>query len=239
MKKVIAFLLPVLVVLTGCATRSISDSGYRYGYYGREDSLYKGELSEFDVLGVVAGQERSEVEINAALNQPKEAMTLKKGDAVILIQSGAMIPDEPMLDAMQKHFSVQAFSGIPEPNKEATAGYANSLRYAAAKAGIGKIIVYWGILESGTKNLATKTISWAPIVGRAIPDETQELRIRLKVALVDVKTGQWDMFIPRVFQDKAVSAEVTREQSDQGQVALLKAQAYVSAVDGILTRYMK
>lgn len=239
MKKLIAFLLLALVVLTGCATRSISDSGFRYGYYGGEDSLYKGELSEFDVLGVVAGQEHSEVEINAALNRPKEAMTLKKGDAVILIQSGAMIPDEPMLDAMQKHFSVQAFSGIPDANKEATAGYANSLRFAAAKAGIGKIIVYWGILESGTKNLATKTVSWAPVVGRAIPDQTQELRIRLKVAMVDVKTGQWDMFIPQTFQDKAVSAEVTREQSDQGQVALLKAHAYAAAVDSIMARYVR
>ena len=41
-----------LVWLTGCTTRSISNSGYRGsgGYYG--NSMYRGELSDFDVLGV-------------------------------------------------------------------------------------------------------------------------------------------------------------------------------------------
>ena len=73
--------------------------------------------------------------------------------------------------------------------------------------------------------------SWVPIVGWAVPDKAQEIRIRLKVALIDVKTGQWEMFSPKTFEDTAYSAILNREGSDQEQVALLKAKAYQTAVE--------
>jgi hypothetical protein len=94
----------------------------------------------------------------------------------MVIQSGAMLPDEDMTKNMEKYFSVTVFTGVPETNKTENTSYAKALRFAAAKAGIEKIFVYWGVLESGTRNLATKTISWVPIVGGAIPDQTQEIR---------------------------------------------------------------
>ena len=76
-----------------------------------------------------------------------------------------------------------------------------------------------------------------PFVGGMIPDEAQEMRIRLKVALIDVKTGQWEAFSPRPFQDTAVSARYSREFADQGQVAGLKASAYADAVDTMMKKY--
>jgi hypothetical protein len=57
--------------------------------------------------------------------------------------------------------------------------------------------------------------------------------------LIDVKTGQWEMFSPKAFEDTAVSASLSREQSDQGQVALLKAKAYQSAVESTVARYVR
>ena len=158
---------------------------------------------------------------------------------ILIIQSGAMIPDQQMTESMEKYFSVSPFTGVPEPDKKANASYAKALRYAAAKAGIGKILVYWGVLESGTQNLATRTVSWVPIVGWAVPDKAQEIRIRLKVALVDVKTGQWEMFVPKVFEDKTYSALLNRERSDQEQVALLKTKAYQAAVESTIARYVR
>ena len=232
----------MVFILSGCAVRSISDSGYREGgYYGHrnDNPFYKGELSEFDVLGIDSGTEISEQDITTTAATKKERMTLRKGDSLMVIQSGAMLPDENMITNIEKYFSVTVFTGVPEADKKANTSYAKALRFAAAKAGIEKIFVYWGVLESGTRNLATKTISWVPIVGRAIPDQTQEIRIRLKVALIEVKTGQWEMFSPKVFEDTALSASLSRAQSDQEQVGLLKAKAYQAAVESVISRYVK
>lgn len=242
MKKGILAALAVVLVLSGCAVRSISDSGYKEGgYYGHRDKnpFYKGELSEFDVLGIEAGKEISEQDISTAATAKKERMTMRKGDSVMVIQSGAMLPDEDMTKNIEKYFSVTVFTGVPETNKKENTSYAKALRLAAAKAGIEKIFVYWGVLESGTRNLATKTISWVPIIGGAIPDQTQEIRIRLKVALIDVKSGQWEMFSPKVYEDTATSASLNRAQSDQAQVALLKTRAYETAVESTISRYVR
>ena len=178
MKKMGLLFLLLLVVLSGCSTRSISNSAYNSGgYYGRgvDNPFYKGELSEFDVLGIDARKEIGEEQIAAAASSKKERVALRKGDSILLIQSGAMIPDQDMVESAEKYFSVSVFTGVPEADKQANASYAKALRLAAARAGIEKIIVYWGLLESGTKNLATKTVSWVPFVGWAVPDQTQEI----------------------------------------------------------------
>jgi len=234
--------LLLMVLLTGCTVRSISDSGYRsgppYGYRS-DNPFYKGELSEFDVLGIDPGKEITEEEIAAAAGQKKERITLKKGDAILLIQSGALMPDNEMTEGMEKYFSVASFTGIPEQNKKDNASYAKTLRYAAAKAGIQTILVYWGLLDSGTANLATRTVSWVPIVGWTVPDKAQEIRIRLKVAVIDVPTGRWEIFSPKNFDDKAYSSILSRERSDQEQVSVLKTKAYQAAVEATIARYVR
>ena len=160
MKKSILVVVVAVLILSGCATRSISNSEYKGGYYGHGyNPFYKGELSEFDVLGIDAGKEIPEQDITTATNTKKERITLKKGDSIMVIQSGAMIPDESMVTNMEKYFSVTVFTGVPEADKKTNMSYAKAIRFASAKAGIEKIFVYWGILESGTKNLATKTVS--------------------------------------------------------------------------------
>lgn len=61
-------------------------------------------------------------------------------------------------------FPVTVFTGVPEQSKKSDASYARALRLAAAKAGIDKILVYWGMVETETKDLATKNVSWVPIL---------------------------------------------------------------------------
>jgi len=242
MKRIALLVLLIMILASGCTVRSISNSGYSQGgNYGRggDNPFYKGELSEFDVLGIDAGKEVSEQEIASAMAGKRERLALRKGDSVLVIQSGAMIPDQDMTENLEKYFSVNVFTGVPEQDKKTNTSYAQALRFAAARAGIEKIIVYWGLLESGTANLATRTVSWVPIIGWAIPDKSQEIRIRLKVALIDVKTGQWEMFVSKTFEDTAYSAILNRESSDQAQVGLLKTKAYKAAVDATVARYTK
>jgi hypothetical protein len=113
------------------------------------------------------------------------------------------------------------------------------LRLAAAKGGFEKIVVYWGLLETAQKGLGSKAVSWVPFVGGVVPDETQEMRVRLKVAVVDVRTGQWNMFSPEPFQDTATSARYGRESSDQAQVAVLKKKSYEAAAEDLVKRYSR
>lgn len=235
----------LLLSLVGCQTRSISDSGYHGGRWGGGDvnRVYRGELSEFDVLGIERGQAIAENEIQASLGA-RERPTIARGSSIMLIQSGAMFPDEPMVRALEARYDIGQFSGIPEERSQsasaspaAPASYAMALRLAAARGGYDKIIAYWGVLETAQEGLGTKVVSWVPIVGNLIPDETQRMRIRLKFAVIDVKTGQWDLYVPEPLKDDAISASLSRASSDQAQVAFLKEAGYNAAASGLFTRY--
>ncbi len=109
-----------------------------------------------------------------------------------------------------------------------------ALRLAAARSGAKTIIVYWGILDSARENLATKTISWVPVVGSVLPDEAQKMRIRVKGAVLDVATGNWMMITARSFDDMRISADINRAGSDQAQVAYLKEKAYADFVNSLI-----
>ena len=223
------------LALAGCATRSISDSGYRsHGAYG--SSGYRGELSEFDVLGVTRqgnpAQPVTEEEIRQALDAAKP-VKIKRGSSVLLIQSGAAFPDGGMVGELNKHFAVAPFSGVPPAARQKGTNdapqFAQALRLAAARGGNQTILCYWGILESAREDLASKTISWVPVVSWVTPDERQRMRIRLKLAVIDVRSGNWTLLSPEVFTDSAWSTKHRRESSDQSQVNLLKQKAYEAA----------
>lgn len=232
----------ILAVLSGCTTRSISNSGYRAGGYGG-NPLYHGELNEFEVLGVERDQSVSEAEIANALDHP-ERVKLRRGDSILLVQSGAMFPDESMVNELGRFVRVVSFSGmpadrpgVPKADDGARGSYSKSLRLAAAKGGCETIVCYWGVLESSRQGLATKPVSWVPVVGWTLPDEKQLMRLRLKVAVLDVRSGNWSVFAPEPVSDKAISGVYRRERADQDQVETLKARAYEAAVKDLLRIY--
>lgn len=228
------------LLLSACAVRSISNSGYYadpdHGYGRQDNPLYKGELSEFNVLGIDAKAAISEADIQDALAS-KRRFSLPRGASVMLVQSGAIIPDAAMVSGLEKYYSVAVFSGVPDQPGATAMNYSRALRLAAARGGHEKLVVYWGLLESGRENLATKVVSWFPFVGGFLPDETQRMRIRLKVAVIDVKTGQWEMFAPDPFEDADSSGRYSRVSADQAQVALLKDKGYRAAAEDLVKRF--
>ncbi len=217
----------ITILLTSCNTRSISDSGYResYGYYGRSSDAmaYRGELTEWDVLGTGSS--------NASATK-YEPVSLSKGERVLVIQSGAFFPDEEMIRELQTHWTVAMFSGVPPKSIEPA--LAERLRSATLNGGCGKLLVYWGVLESARRDQATKTVSWVPVVGMFVPDSSQTMRIRVKAFVVDAASGRWSMFIADSFEDERFSAPLVRKSSDQAQVARLKALAYRNLVNKLL-----
>ncbi|HEY0548514.1 MAG TPA: aminopeptidase [Verrucomicrobiae bacterium] len=226
-----------VLVLAGCKTqRSISDSGYRPEGQGHRavSPEYVGELNELDVLGIERNAKITEEQINQALATAGQ-VKLRKGSRVLLVQSGARSPDEPMVAGLNQSLVITPFSGLP--NEFERDAYHKALRLAAARGGCETIVCYWGMLECARQSLDSKAVSWVPIAGSFVPDEHQHMRIRLKVAIVDVRTGNWAMFSPEAFEDKALSARLGRERSDQAQVNKLKQQAYATAAQDLLKIY--
>jgi hypothetical protein len=241
-----AILLSVaLATLGACQARSISDSGYQPAVYGynTHNTFYEGELSAYDVLGGDARTGVSDADIARAL-AAKQPIGLKKDANVMLVQSGALFADSEMIAALQKHYRVSSFTGVPwrepaatEGSKETPVPYSQRFRLVAARGGFETVIVYWGVLESGSEDIATKAVSWVPFVGGNIPDEVQRMRIRLVAAVIDVRTGQWETYVPEPFEDTSFSKAHNREASDQEQVLLLKAKGYQALADGLAAKY--
>lgn len=250
-------LILACALCAGCAktTRSISHSGYPpQGSYcspgggdGPSDPAfaYRGELSEFDVLGIPRGEITSEADIQRAL-QDSQPLKLRPGCTILLIQSGAPFPDSPIVTELGQHFRVVPFTGVPTGRQTSAGqqtetsdpeGFSKSLRLTAARGGADFIVCYWGLLESESDRLATKTVSWVPIVHWLVPDEKQHLRIRLKVALVDVRSGRWSVFSPKPFNDARLSTSPRRGTVDQKQVERLKNLAYEASVRELVSAF--
>lgn len=232
--RLLPLLCLALAVAGGCSGKT-ADSGYGSEPPPGHNLFYMGELPIKDVLGV----EPDTGAANSLSSQktPGKLPFVPLDSSILLVQSGSMTPDDDMFKAMSIYYNVSLFSGIPDTSP--TSGYAASLRMAAENNGCDAILVYWGVVETTETDHQSKIISWFPLIGGAIPDETHHMRIRLKIALIDTKTGQWDMFIPRSFEDTASSSRFNREAVDQGQVDLLKAKAYRSAVNEIVKRYSR
>ena len=232
--------LGVLVLTFGCSTtRSISRSQYtsETSYYPVDPADrhthgafgYRGELSEHDVLAIDPERRITEAEIAEALANTAP-LTLRRGSTILLVQSGAVIPDAPMIAELEREFTIVPFSGVPTDAHDGSKGaYSRLLRLTAARAGCETIVCYWGILESGRSDVVTKTISWVPLAGWMLPDEKQAMRIRLKVALIDVRSGKWTVISPAAHENRAISTRFSRGRSDQQQVESLKQLAYASA----------
>ena len=219
-----------LLLLAGCETRSISDSGYRHGESNR---YYRGELTEAEVVGAPdPGHAITDADIQSALHSSKPVHAAP-GTGLLVVQSGALIPDDAMIQALNTRYRVLPFSGLPEGDDTS---YSKRLRLAAAQGGIPRILCYWGTLESARENQVTKAVSWVPIAGNFVPDENQRMRINLHAVLIDVASGHWSPYTGKPSEDAALSARVLRGSSDQKQVAKLKATAYASLVDELVAR---
>lgn len=227
----IIFLSACLVLLSGCQTRSISDSGYKgQGWYRYSNPEYKGELTEMDILGAAPKVEATTENITKMLKE-HQTPHLVRGDKLLLIQSGAPLPDHAMMDEMGRNFAVIPFSGVPQEDRQ---NLSNTLRLRAAQGGVRYLLCYWGVLESAQEDKEGKVVSWVPIIGAFVPDQKQRMRIRLRGLLMDVATGHWEMIAPQPREDEGFNSRVTRASSDQKLVEQLKTQGYKTLVSDLL-----
>jgi hypothetical protein len=245
-------LTAMTVLLSGCAARSISNSDYPEDRwrYGATPSVYRGEIDDFALLVPEDSEAISDQQIANTL-AAHHSVHARLGQPLLVVQSGAIAPDGEMIAALQRHFPVIPFNGQPPaqaetphaetvsvnvstaspavtsaPPSQVSASYARRLRLAAAEGGAASILVYWGMLETAQHNQVTQLVSWVPIIGMAVPDQSQQMRIRLKAALIDTASGHWQMLLPPPIADDSWSSSMTRRAADQDQVAQLKQRGY-------------
>ena len=215
-----------ILLLAGCETRSISNAGYA----GSTNTLYMGELADFDILGVQSAGPITDDRIAEALAASKKVAP-RRNEPILVVQSGAQTPDAEMMTALGSGFAVGTFSGIPP---RAHDDYARQIRLIAAQGGYGQILCYWGTLESSKTDEVTKTVSWVPIAGWLVPDQTQKMRIALRAVLIDVRTGNWRMYRPVPLDDEQLSAIISRRSSDHDQVVRLKQSGYAALAHDLI-----
>jgi hypothetical protein len=227
--KILFLSLPGLFLFAGCHVESISseyDNAERgYGYYPQSTPRFSHEITDSSVLGISTAAEVSEEQIAAAIT--KREFSLKPGSRVVLIQSGAPLPDKELIDAVSLRYTVLPMSGYmntPEEGKLLD----KSLRLSAANGGADTVVIVWGVFESTDKSHLAAGVSWLPIVGSVIPDSTKAMRIRLRALVLDVKTGSWDYVIPEVFMSEITTASMGRGYNFAMQKLALKEKAYNS-----------
>jgi hypothetical protein len=224
-----------MVLLAGCASHSSTDY-HRADYSSRKVKGFNGnELCEMDVVGAALEKTPSDKDIANALDRSADVQ-FKLGDSVLVIQSGQPVPDARMVSEVNKHYRAIPFSGIrsdwarhnPDDRED---HYSKSLRMAAAQAGAQKILCYWGNLEVAKHDLSTKTITWLPVVDVIIPDQKDNVRVHLKLALVDVRTGAWSFFRTQPVQAQVITTGWAREHLEIPEVRELQQKSYVVAVN--------
>ena len=123
-------LLVLLLVAAGCTSRPISDP-----YESARNPFYRGELTEFDLIG--AGDlEQTRGGWNTAQGAGPQ---LPDGSRIILIQSGAFLPDEALARAFGRHYEVSPFTG----NRFLRGRYDVDGRPLFVTSGIGTSLVAW------------------------------------------------------------------------------------------------
>jgi len=231
----------ILALVTGCQVRSISDPGYY-----SDNRTYVGELSEADVIGA-HGSVADAASIQAVRTQ-HTTPRLRPGSSIMLVQSGALFPDADLVSAFGNACRVTTFSGLPGARAPgvrdgAVTPAAVPYRFAAALGGIDTIVCVWGILETARHDLGTKAVSWVPVVGWAIHDESLETRLRLRFVIVDVASGNWSSFMPEPSDESGTTSVLGRDLHGQpsgatnDQALSLEQRTIGPAVRAFLARY--
>jgi hypothetical protein len=226
MKK-LAFVVVLVggLMLSACETTSISNPGTGSGRGG--DRLYRGELQAMDVLGLPVGQ-ISEAEIRAAFGGGGGPVRVPAGTRVMLVQSGALVPDAALVEALSAHCEVLPFTGQPERGSgdEGVKDASKRLRLAAARAGAARVVVVWGKLETARQDNEGNLVSWLPLVGQVVPDGQVATRLTLSAVVMETVGGRWGSVSPPPTERRFHSSQLRHSGQWARQVEELKAESY-------------
>jgi len=238
MRRDLIALMGAALFLSGCET----NVNYRAANFSGDKVYKKGpvgpQLKESEVLGLRNTRSVGEDDINRILDEAA-VLKIKEGSRVLLVQSGAAHPDKEMIDELSKRFVVIPHTGIPtEVRSGPDDDVSKTLRLAAAHSKAETLLVYWGNLEIKRDDLPTSLVSWVPVVDFTVPDEYQRVRMHLKVALVDVRTGNWATFRTEPIESDALTTRFAREHEQKWPLQNTKQRLYKTSVQKLMDGYV-
>lgn len=265
--KLLSLLLSGFVLLNACTKSSSIDARKSGSAPPRSERISDAQLTDRDVFGDELTLDITEDDIQSAVEQAQGEFKIPLNASVILVQSGSRAPDAIMQKAMQKYYQVSTFSGIPAARKKQpaqpitavkqtavevmddltesrssviNANYMQALRYIAAKGRQKAVIVYWGELESGKYNTATKEMVWKKYSGGDLSGLS--LRYLNRFALVDVASGEWATYSPVNIESEAATAEGingSKAEITEQRIFELKQKSCQMMVEDLVNRYSK
>lgn len=190
------------MALPGCTQQGKFIDAQKSAYKARPAA--SPQLTEQELFGWDPSAEITEEDIQAALIEAEDEINIPQNASVILVQSGEKIPDIEMRKEMEKYYKVATFSGISPSKQSATNktspvaanSYILTLRYLGARGRQSRVIVYWPTLEAGSVNKQTKDIVWQDYQPGSNIDKVSSLRYSSRFAIIDVKSGNWEMYTP-------------------------------------------
>lgn len=211
-------------------SRSISNSGFsdadKAGLL--VDPLFRPELTEADIFG-----RGTRPTIGSGETLGRVIPKPKRGDRVVLVQSGVQTPDELMLTEAAHYFSAATFSGVPPPDGS---GLAVGLRQHAAQGDYRFVIFYWGVIDFAPPPVEMHTVRLEPIPAPGMPDQKQQMSILLTALVLDVTTGEWIRIAPDPYFVTRYSSGWSVKASDEELVRSLKAEGYRSLLDALVQK---
>ena len=237
MNKVLIALSAGVFLFVGCHT----EKGYRSADFSGQKLYTKGyssatELKENEVLGLKNTRAVTDDDINRILDETS-TIKVREGSTILLVQSGAPSPDQSMIDELSKRFVVIPHTGLPAQVRNGGDDVSKALRLAAAHSKAETIIVYWGELEMKRDEMPTSLVSWVPVVDFMVPDEFERLRMHLKLALIDVRTGHWSTFRTEPIETEALTTRHAREHQKRYPLQKSKNRLYQNAVRKLVDSY--
>jgi hypothetical protein len=229
----------LLFLLAGCET----NTNYRSADFSGNKTYKKGaapgpQLKENEVLGLRNTRAVKDTDIERILNEAS-SLRIAEGSTILLVQSGVAHPDKEMVDALSKHFVVVPHTGVPnELRSDPDDDISKALRLAAAHSKAETLLVYWGHLEMMRDDLPTSLVSWVPVVDFTVPDEYQRVRMHLKAALIDVRSGNWATFRTEPIESDALTTRFAREHEQKWPIQNTKQRLYKNSVERILKAYV-
>jgi len=198
--------------LTGCGQQGKFIDAQKSTYKPR--TVVSPQLTEQELFGWDPSAEITEEDIQDAIAQAEEEISIPRNASIILVQSGEKTPDTDMQKELEKYYKVATFSGIP-PSKKITANkepstvansYILTLRYYGARGKQSTVIVYWPTLQMGIFDKQANSVIWQDYQPPGKNIQISSLRYVTRYAVIDVKTGNWEMFSPTSIETAIPSA---------------------------------
>lgn len=231
--------------LTGCGQQGKFIDAQKSTYKPRP--VVSPQLTEQELFGWDPSAEITEEDIQDALAQAEDEISIPRNASIILVQSGEKTPDTDMQKELEKHYKVATFSGI-SPSKKVTANkepsaatnsYMLTLRYFGARGRQSTVIVYWPTLQMGIFDKQANSVVWQDYQPVNNNNQISSLRYLTRYAVIDIKTGNWEMYSPTSIETAIpiTPASTTKAKDLEDVVKTSKQQTYQANAQEIYSRF--